>query len=68
MTTRADLIAQRTRLEAALFDCTLEVQFGQERVRFRSVAEMERALDRLNAQIGDRPRVTRIQVSSTKGL
>lgn len=64
----ADLIAQRDRLEAAMFRGVLEVEFGGERVRYRSMAEMERALRRLNDRIGDRTRITRIQVSSTKGL
>jgi hypothetical protein len=68
MPTTADLIARRDRLEAAMDRGALEVEFGGERVRYRSFTEMERALDRLNRRIGDQPRVSKIQISSTKGL
>lgn len=68
MATTEDLIARREALERALASGVRQVSYGDRTIAYRSMAEIERALDRLNAEIGDRPRVSRIVVSSTKGL
>ena len=68
MASTEDLTAWRDALEKALYAGVREVEYNGTRTVYRSQREMETALSKLNERIGSSARVSRILVSSTKGL
>lgn len=68
MATTEDLTAWRDALERAIFQGVREVEYNGTKTVYRSQREMEAALARLNQRLGSSVRVSKIQISSTKGL
>jgi hypothetical protein len=70
MATVAELQAQLDRLRSIRRTGALRVQIGDERVEFRSDAELAAAITDLEAEINGAgaPPITLVYVSSTKGL
>ena len=68
MVSTEDLMAWRDALEEALYAGVREVEYNGTRTVYRSQREMDAALARLNQRIGSATRVSKIQITSTKGL
>jgi len=67
----ATLTARRVALESQMAAGTLTVEHDGKRVTYRSMAEMETALARINRDIAaasGTQRIHSIRISSTKGL
>lgn len=71
MATLAELQAQKAALEAARFGGLLTVQSEEERITYKSDAEMAAAIAAIDRQIvalSGTGRVTTVRISSSKGL
>lgn len=68
MATQEELIARRDALEAAIDAGVRVVEYNGTRTEYRSQRDMLAALARLNERVGSSSRVSKIVISSTKGL
>lgn len=68
MATVEELKARRDALEKAMDSGVREVEYNGTRHVYRSMGEMKEALARLNARIGSSAPVSKIVISSSKGL
>ncbi|NBC32842.1 MAG: hypothetical protein GVY13_09235 [Alphaproteobacteria bacterium] len=68
MASTEDLIAWRDALEKALYAGVREVEYNGTRTTYRSQREMESALAKLNQRLGSATRVSKVLISSSKGL
>jgi hypothetical protein len=60
--------AQRDALQAAIASGALEVEYGDKRVKYRSLGEMQQLLSQMDAALGTKKPSRRLRTSFSKGI